>query len=309
MEASVMSSSERRLSALDASYLYNESDTNPLHVGAVLIFEGHIPFGTVVKSIEQRLHLVPRFRQRLAAVPFDLAFPSWENDPDFQLENHLKRFELPPATNRQEAIRRALREYHLMLDRERPLWEFLCFEHWPGNHTALVCKFHHALADGASGVRLIKRLFDFSSEALLPAAPPNETQTVQSASPSQRLASAARDLVIGQVRSFTELMVETFQNPGAFGERNRRLQEAIGKIAGPPGRRIVSTPWNTLGLSGVRDLVWFRRSFRDYRAIRNSFGGSTDDVLHRRCRTLSQTSRIFDRWILSYCLPSQCPSK
>ena len=198
-------------------------------------------------------------------MPFDLAFPSWENDPDFQLENHLKRFELPSATNRQEAIRRALREYHLMLDRRRPLWEFLCFEQWPGNHTALVCKFHHALADGASGVRLIKTLFDFSPEALPAAAPLNETPTVQPASPSQRLASAARDLVKGQVRSFTELMVEAFQNPAAFGERNRRLQEAVGKIAGPPGRRIVSIPWNTLGLSGVRDLVWFRRSSHDYR--------------------------------------------
>src|SRR5579872_428020 len=112
MAANAVSSIERRLSALDASYLYNESARNPLHVGAVLIFEGHIPFDNIVKSIEQRLHLVPRFRQRLAEVPFDLAFPSWEDDPDFRLENHLKRFELPVATAKQQAIRRMLREYH-----------------------------------------------------------------------------------------------------------------------------------------------------------------------------------------------------
>jgi diacylglycerol O-acyltransferase / wax synthase len=279
VEASTRSLSERRLSALDASYLYNESARNPLHVGAVLIFEGHIPFDKIAKSIAQRLHLVPRFQQRLAEVPFDLAFPSWENDRDFQLENHLKRFELPPGTNQQQAIRQALHAYHPMLDRRRPLWEFLCVEQWPGKHTALVCKFHHALADGASSVRLIKRLFDFSPEVLPPAALPRETPAAQLVSPSQMLSSAARDLVMRQVKSFADLMVEAFQHPGAFGERNLRLQQAIDKIAGPPGRRIVSTPWNKLGLSGVRDLVWFRKPFSDYRAIRKSFGCSTDDIL------------------------------
>lgn len=171
MEANGPSSIQRRLSALDASYLYNESASNPLHVGVVLIFEGHIPFDNIVRSIEQRLHLLPRFRQRLAEVPFDLAFPAWEDDPDFRLENHLKRFELPPGIDQQRAIRGMLREYHPVLDRGRPLWAFLCFEGWPGKHTAVVCKIHHALADGPSGVRLVKRLFDLSPEALPPEPP------------------------------------------------------------------------------------------------------------------------------------------
>jgi diacylglycerol O-acyltransferase / wax synthase len=273
------SSIRRCLSALDASYLYNESARNPLHVGAVLIFEGHIPFDNIVKSIKQRLHLVPRFRQRLAEVPFDLAFPSWEDDPDFQLENHLKRVELPRGTDQQHAIRRVLREYHPVLDRGRPLWEFLCFEQWPRKNTALVCKFHHALADGASSVKLIKRLFDFSPDALPPEIPPQPAAAAPLSSPSQRFVTAAHDLAVRQVKSFTDAMVEAFQHPSAFVERNRRLQEAIGKIAGTARQQIVATPWNTPALSGVRDLVWFRRSFSDYRAIRNSLGASTEDVL------------------------------
>src|SRR5438132_426947 len=88
VEANGTSSIQRRLSALDGSYLYNESATNPLHVGVALIFEGHIPFDNIARSIEQRLHLLPSFRQRLAEVPFDLALPAWEDDPDFHLENH-----------------------------------------------------------------------------------------------------------------------------------------------------------------------------------------------------------------------------
>ncbi|MBV8774014.1 MAG: DUF1298 domain-containing protein [Deltaproteobacteria bacterium] len=279
MGANAGSSIQRRLSALDASYLYNESARNPLHVGAVLLFEGHIPFDNVLESIAQRLHLLPRFRQRLVEVPFDLAFPSWENDPDFRLENHVKRYELSVGTDQQQAIRRVLREYHPMLERGRPLWEFLCFEQWPGKRTALVCKFHHALADGASSVKLIKKLFDFSPEAL-----PSEPFAQSSAaaplsSPAQRMVTAAHELATQQLKSFADAMIEGFEHPSAFFERNRRLQAAIGRIAGPPGRQIVATPWNTLPLSGSRDLVWLARSFRDYRAIRNSFGGSTDDIL------------------------------
>jgi WS/DGAT/MGAT family acyltransferase len=278
VKASATPSTERRLSALDASYLYNESATNPLHIGAVLVFEGHIPFDSILKSLEQRLPLVPRFRQRLAEVPFDLAFPSWENDPDFRLENHIRRFELPIGISQQEAIGRVLREYHPMLNRGRPLWEFHCFERWLGQHTAVVCKFHHALADGVSGVKLIKRLFDFSSNARLPELPPQRNPAAPLPSPSQRLVNAARDLAISQVRSFTA-MLEAIQHPSSLVEHNRRLEEAIGKIAGPPGRRIVAAPWNDLPLTGLRELVWFRRSFADCRAIRNSLGGSTDDVL------------------------------
>jgi WS/DGAT/MGAT family acyltransferase len=264
---------------LDASYLYNESAANPLHVGVVLIFEGHIPFDNIVRSTEQRLHLLPRFRQRLAEVPFDLAFPAWEDDPDFHLENHLKRFELPPGIDQPRAIQRLLHEYHSVLDRRRPLWELLCFEGWPGEHTAVVCKVHHAVADGASSVRLVKRLFDFSPEALPPEPPAKRTPAVPLPSPLQRLVSAAHDLAIAQVKSFTDVMVEAFRDPSTVVERNRQLQEAIAKIAGPLGRQIVATPWNTLLLSGSRDLVWFRASLSDYRAIRDALGGTTGDVL------------------------------
>jgi diacylglycerol O-acyltransferase / wax synthase len=235
VDANGASTIQRRLSALDASYLYNESAANPLHLGVVLIFEGHIPFDNIVRSIEQRLHLLPRFRQRLAEVPFDLAFPAWEDDPNFQLENHLKRLELSPGIDRQRAIRRVLREYQPVLDRGRPLWEFLCFEGWPGGNTAFVCKVHHALGDGASSVRLMKRLFDFSPEAVPPEPPAQRTPAAPLPSLSQRLVSAAHDLAIGQVKSFTDAMVEAFRDPSAFVERNRELQEAIGKIAGPAG--------------------------------------------------------------------------
>jgi WS/DGAT/MGAT family acyltransferase len=272
-------STQRRLSALDASYLYNESAANPLHVGVILIFEGHIPFDNIVRSIESRLHLLPRFLQRLAEVPFDFAFPAWEDDPDFQIENHLKRFELPPGVDQQRAIREALREYHPVLDRRRPLWEFLCFGGWPEERTAVVCKIHHALADGVSSVSMVKRLFDFSPEALPREPPAKRTHAVAAPSVWQRLVSAAHDLAIGQVRSFTDAMVESFQDPSVLANRNRQLQQALDKIAGPSGRQIVGTPWNTLPLSGSRDLVWLRASFGDYRAIRDAFGGSTGDVL------------------------------
>lgn len=279
VEANGTPSVKRRLSALDASYLYSESTANPLHVGVLLIFEGDIRFDDIVGSIEPRLHLLPRFRQRVAEVPFDLAFPAWEYDPDFRLKNHLKRFELPSEIDQQQAVRRVLYEYHPMLDRGRPLWELLCFQGWPGKCTAIVCKLHHALADGVSSVKLIKSLFDFSPKASPPEPAAKPLPAPPLPSLSHRLISAAHDLAMEQVKSFTGAMSEALRNPSALVEHNRQLQEAIGKIAGPPGRQIVATPWNTLSLSGSRDLVWFSGSFSDYRAIRDAFGGSTGDVL------------------------------
>jgi hypothetical protein len=90
----------RRLSALDASYLYNESASNPLHIGVVLIFDGHIPFDAIGRSIERRIHLLPCYRQRLAEAPFNLAHPTLEDDLEFRLENHVNAFGFrPESTN------------------------------------------------------------------------------------------------------------------------------------------------------------------------------------------------------------------
>jgi WS/DGAT/MGAT family acyltransferase len=270
---------QRRLSALDASYLYNESASNPLHVGAALIFEGHIPFDAIVRSVEQRIHLLPCYRQRLAEAPFNLLYPSLEDDPEFRLENHLKRFRLPLGIDERQATRRMLRGYRPVLDRSRPLWELLSFEGWPSDNTLVVSKVHHALVDGVASVKLTKRLFDLRPDAPPPEAPTGHRTFTPLPSPAQRLFGATREMMVSQVDDLTEVMIKGLRDPWELAGRNRQLLEAVGKLAGPPGRQIVATPWNAGPMSGAHDLVWFRTSVSDYRIIRDSFGGTTTDVV------------------------------
>ena len=164
----------RRLTALDSTFLYGESANNPLHIGSLLIFEGNIPFDDLLQHVDRRLHLLPRYRQPLAEVPFNLEHPTLEEDPDFRLENHVKLIQLPPNMTEAEAIQRVLNEYHPIMDRARALWELLSFEGWPGGHTGIVSKVHHALVDGVSGVELMKVLFDFRPDAPPPMPPEKE---------------------------------------------------------------------------------------------------------------------------------------
>jgi diacylglycerol O-acyltransferase / wax synthase len=269
---------QRRFSALDVTYLYNESASNPLHVGAALIFEGQIPFDAILRSVEQRIHLLPCYRQRLAEVPFNLAYPALEDDREFRLENHLKRFRLPSGIDERQAIRRVLRDYRPVLDRSRPLWELLSFEGWPGGNTLVVSKIHHALVDGVASVRLTKRLFDHRPDAQPPEAAGHRTPAPLS-SAAQRLFGATREMMVSQVDAVTDAMIQALRDPRELAGRNRQLLEGVGKMAGPPGRQIVATPWNAGTTSEGQDLVWFRTSVSDYRIIRNTFGGTTNDVL------------------------------
>jgi len=268
-----------RLSALDAGYLYNESASNPLHVGAALVFEGHVPFDALLRSVEQRIHLLPCYRQRLAEVPFNLAHPALEDDPKFRLENHLKRFRLSHGIDERHAIREVFRNYQLLLDRSRPLWELLSFEGWPGGNTLVVSKVHHALVDGLASVRLTKRLFDHRPDAQPPEAPLRPRSVALQATAPQRFFGATREMMLSQMDAMTDVTIQALRDPRELADRNRQLIKAVNKMAGPPGRQIVAAPWNAGPAGEEHDLVWFGTPVSDYRAIRDTFGGTTNDVV------------------------------
>jgi diacylglycerol O-acyltransferase / wax synthase len=158
------------------------------------------------------------------------------------------------------------------------LWELLSFEGWPGGNTLVVSKVHHALVDGVASVKLTKRLFDLRPDAPPPAAPAVKRTPTPLPSAAQRFASATREMMVSQVDALAD-MIQALRDPRELVGRNRQLLEAVDKMAGPPGRQIVATPWNAGPVSDAHDLVWFRTSVSDYRAIRNAFGGTTNDVV------------------------------
>src|SRR3954453_20359025 len=161
-----------RLTGLDASFLHLEDDRSHMHVAAVMTFEGEPPdYDQLVATIESRLPLVPRYRQKLALVPFGQGRPRWIDDPHFNLEYHVRQTSLPEPGTEEQLMRLAGRVFSQRLDRDKPLWELWIVEGLDGGERFAICsKTHHALVDGISGVDIISGLFDPKP---VPDPPPN----------------------------------------------------------------------------------------------------------------------------------------
>src|SRR5438094_2282224 len=162
-----------RLTAIDASFLAQERDASHMHVGGVMIFEGPPPsHEDFVGHIESRLHLVPRYRQKLAFPRLQMGRPLWIDDPRFNIEYHLRHTALPSPGSEEQLRQLAGRIFSQRLDRSKPLWEVWLVERMEGNRFALIAKTHHALVDGISGVDITTVLFDTAPDPVPTSRPP-----------------------------------------------------------------------------------------------------------------------------------------
>jgi WS/DGAT/MGAT family acyltransferase len=166
--------SSDRLSGLDTSFLHMERAGAHMHVASVSIFEGPAPSHREFREhIASRLHLVPRFRQKLRFIPFDQGRPVWVDDPYLNLEYHVRQTALPAPGSDEQLRNLAARTFSQQLDRSKPLWELWLVEGLHDGRFAIIGKSHHALVDGVSGVDITTVLFDLDAEPEgLPATPP-----------------------------------------------------------------------------------------------------------------------------------------
>jgi diacylglycerol O-acyltransferase / wax synthase len=154
--------SPNRLSALDSTFLHLESSgPSHMHVASVMVFRGPAPTLTeFVEHVQGRLHLVPRYRQRLAFVPLGQGRPMWVDDPRFNPYYHIRQTALPRPANEAALKNLAGRVFSQRLDRHKPLWELWLVERLSGDRFAVIAKAHHALVDGISGVDITTVLLD-----------------------------------------------------------------------------------------------------------------------------------------------------
>jgi diacylglycerol O-acyltransferase len=155
-----------RLTALDTTFLHLEDHSSAhMHVASVMVFEGVAPtLQELVDHVLGRLHLVPRYRQRLAYVPLGQGRPIWTDDPHFNPYYHLRHTALPRPADDAALKRLAGRLFSQRLDRSKPLWEIWLVQSMSGGRFALIAKTHHALVDGISGVDITTVLFDTARE-------------------------------------------------------------------------------------------------------------------------------------------------
>jgi diacylglycerol O-acyltransferase / wax synthase len=267
-----------RLSSVDASFLHQEREGAHMHVGAVVLFEGPAPsYDDFAEHIESRLHLVPRYRQKLAFPRLEMGRPFWVDDPRFNLAYHVRHSALPAPGSIEQLRLLAGRIFSQRLDRSKPLWEFWLVQGLEGNRFALISKTHHAMVDGVSGVDLATVLFDLSPvPTQIP--PPDEEWTPQ---PEPSDAELVAEGVKGIVRTPFELArraAGAATDPARTLGELREAAEGVGEIAWAELNPAPEVPLN-VPIGPHRRVAWVQSDLRQFKEIKNALGGTVNDVV------------------------------
>lgn len=269
-----------RLTSIDASFLAQEGRSSHMHIGGVLIFDGPAPpFQDYLDHVRGRLHLVPRYRQKLATPPLQSGRPMWVDDPDFNLEYHVRHTALPRPGNEEQLMQLVGRLASQRLDRARPLWEMWLVEGLTDDRFAIISKTHHALVDGIAGVDLATVLFDLSptgvpgdaEEELEPWTPRPEP------SDAELVLAGARGVVRTAV-GLTARSVSAAARPARTAAALRDAAEGLGELVWAALNPAPETPLN-VEIGPHRRYVPVRQRLEDYKEIKNAFGGTVNDVV------------------------------
>ena len=267
-----------RLTAVDASFLVQEGPTSHMHIGAIATFEGPAPrFDEFLDNIRTRLHLVPRYRQRLSFPPLESGRPVWVDDESFNLEYHVRQTALPRPGTGAQFVRLISRIFSQQLDRSKPLWELWLVEGLDDGRWGLISKTHHSVIDGISGVDLATVLFDLqrnpppvehTGAAWVPAHEPGPAELVASGA-----IGAARTAVDG-ARRLTRLVA---QPQAVLGEAREGLQ-GLSELVWAGLNPAPDTPLN-VEIGPHRRYRSVHGSLADFKLVKDTFGGTVNDVV------------------------------
>ncbi|MEV0676271.1 wax ester/triacylglycerol synthase family O-acyltransferase [Actinosynnema sp. NPDC050436] len=267
-----------RMNAMDAGFLFIEDENAPMHVGAVLVFEGPAPaYGDVLRLFTAKLGDVPRHRQRVVSPPLHLGRPVWVDDEHFRVLHHVRRTALPSPGTDDRLRDLAGRIFARQLDRARPLWEVWLVEGLAGGRWALVAKLHHCMVDGVAGADLLGVVLDRRPDAEVPAP----------AAWTPRPAPSSLDLVVDGVR---DAVLAPARHAAALPALARRLRAGsevadlgravLRSLPGTARRLAVGTPRSLNGQVGPRRRwLWARAGLPEVKAIREVTGGTANDIV------------------------------
>jgi diacylglycerol O-acyltransferase len=267
-----------RLSGLDASFLALEKDGAHMHVGSVMVFEAPAPrYDELVAHVESRLHLVPRYRRRLAFPPFGISRPAWVDDPHFNAGYHVRHSALPEPGDAAQLQRLAGRLFSQQLDRAKPLWELWLVEGLDDGRFAIISKTHHALVDGISGVDIATVLFDLEADPPPPAEPPPRWAPRPEPSRAALFAEALverAEAPLGAAR----VVREALAHPDRAGAEAGR---AVAGLAAMAAAGIAGAPPSPLNvrIGPHRRFAWAQAELAQLKAIKDALGGTINDAV------------------------------
>jgi WS/DGAT/MGAT family acyltransferase len=264
-----------RLSALDAEFLHVEDDIAHMHIGGVCIFDGAAPTpGEFRALIAGKLDQIPRYRQRVRTVPFELGRPIWVDDPHFHLDYHVRHTALARPGTEDELNAMVGRVMSQPLDSGRPLWEAWVVEGLSDDRWALVLKVHHCMVDGVAGVGLLTVLLDVSSDAEVLEPAPWEPEPEPSGVEKilDAWGGAARDAValFGRLPASLSDPLSALRSVSDFGQGLGQFMTSLW----PTERSSID---GTIG----PHRVWRHASvpFAEVTKIRRAHGGTVNDVV------------------------------
>jgi diacylglycerol O-acyltransferase / wax synthase len=265
----------QRMTALDSWFLHIEDEADHMHIGSIGVLEGPAPtWGELRDTIAAKLDLLPRYRQRVHAVPLTLARPVWADDPHFRFEYHVRHTALPAPGGYEELRNLVGRVMSQQLDRHRPLWELWFIEGLADGRWAMLSKVHHCMVDGIAGTDLLALILEDRPDA--PRGTPTPWQPADEPGTIRLLRDAAVDLVTEPAETWRSLLAST-----------RRPRELL--------RRTAAGARGSLGIAGILQPMpsseltgpigphrrWgaVRASLDDVKGVRRELGGTVNDVV------------------------------
>jgi diacylglycerol O-acyltransferase len=272
-----------RLSFLDTSFLALESPETHMHVGSVMIFDsgslinddGGLDVAKIRAYINGRIHMVPRYRQKLAWIPLE-QYPVWVDDPDFSIEYHVRHTALPRPGTTEQLRQLASRLISHSLDRNKPMWEIWIAEGLEDGKFGLISKIHHSMIDGVSGVDLMAMLMNLAPDT-----------TVLDPTPwTPKVPPSGAALLVGDVARRTRAALDAAKGVGNVKERVTDIASSLSGKAKAAQASIGSgwltpsskTPLNEK-IGPNRRFAWTHTALSDVKSIRKAFGATVNDVL------------------------------
>jgi len=268
-----------RLKALDAAFLNFETKEMPLHIGGVSVFEGTIPFERFVATIESKLDLIPRYREKVMRPFLNIGHPQWQYDPDFDIRRHIFHVKLDPPGSEEQLRELTGRIFTPLLDRNKPLWETYVVDGLAGDRSAMICKVHHCIVDGVAGIGLLNVIMD--------------------PSPEERPLPRRKPYRPPKLPDETTLFLEAFAD--SLAQIPQRFTDVKDALAGY-GSLLLNDPLAALGFSRVMDMMpelvsplehlpfnrpcsgerrvfWTEFPFAEAHAIKTAYGCTINDVV------------------------------
>jgi diacylglycerol O-acyltransferase len=304
----------RQLTSLDAQFLHVESTTTVGHVGGLLVLDpsgapgGELTLSALRAVLEPRLHLAAPLRQRLVEVPLGLGRPYWVDDPEFDLEFHLREVALPLPGNPQQLGEQVARIHARPLDRTRPLWEMYLIHGVNCDQAAIYSKIHHAAIDGVSGAEILATIMDLTEEPRVvedidwtPGPLPGRVELLERGLLST--VTQPWDLL----RTVPRTLPHLADLPGATNVPGIRaisdVSAAVAKVvtwgaaaSGPAERRELRPPRTPFNgpITAHRRFSFGSLPLADIKRVKNAFGMTVNDVVMALCASALR------RWLLDH---------